>query len=114
VVGNASGRLPFADAEFSAVFCSTAFHHFPNQLETIGEVARVIAPAGRLVIADANADKIAVRLLDIALRRFQPSHVGFRRPSQLTGELQAAGLRSTNVTTMWMGGYAIVHAARAG
>jgi ubiquinone/menaquinone biosynthesis C-methylase UbiE len=115
VLGDVSqDRLPFEDQEFTALLCSTAFHHFPQPSRTIGEMARVLAPGGRLVIADANADQLVVRLLDAVLRRFQPSHVGFRRPSRLVGELQAVGFQGTSVTTIWMGGYAIVRAVRAG
>ncbi len=115
VLGDVSeDALPFEDGEFTTLLCSTAFHHFPQQLRTIGEMARVLAPGGRLVIADANADQFAVRVIDGALRRFQRSHVSFRRPSQLVGELQGVGFQSTTVTTIWMGGYAIVRAVRAG
>ncbi len=114
VVGDASDRLPFADGEFTAVFCSTAFHHFPQQRRTIAEMARLLAPGGRLVIADANADLLIVQLLDRALKTFQPSHVGFMRPSRLVDELAGAGFSSARVTTIWMGGYAIVPAVRGG
>jgi ubiquinone/menaquinone biosynthesis C-methylase UbiE len=50
VVGDASDRLPFADTEFTAAFCSTAFHHFPDQLRTIAEMARVLAPGARRAV----------------------------------------------------------------
>jgi ubiquinone/menaquinone biosynthesis C-methylase UbiE len=42
--GDASGRLPFADGEVTALLCTTAFHHFPNPRAAGRELARVLAP----------------------------------------------------------------------
>jgi hypothetical protein len=36
------------------------------------------------------------------------------RPSRLVDELAGAGFPSARVTTIWIGGYAIVRAARGG
>ncbi|MBV9797594.1 MAG: methyltransferase domain-containing protein [Solirubrobacterales bacterium] len=84
--GDVSGPLPFADGEFTAVLCTTAFHHFPRPQQTIVEIARVLAPGGRLLIADANGSHPAVFMLDLMLRIFQRSHVGCRSPAQLLSE----------------------------
>jgi ubiquinone/menaquinone biosynthesis C-methylase UbiE len=80
-VGDVSGPLPFADGAFTALVCTTAFHHFPRPRDTIDEMSRVLAPGGRLVIADANRRHPAVFALDLALRVTQPSHAGFRSPA---------------------------------
>jgi ubiquinone/menaquinone biosynthesis C-methylase UbiE len=55
--GDASERLPFGDGEFTAIVCTTAFHHFPDPAESVREMERVLAPGGRVVIADANAEQ---------------------------------------------------------
>ena len=108
--GDVTDRLPFTDGEFTAIVCTTAFHHFPRQKDTIREIARVLAPRGRLLIADANRSHPAVFALDLALRVLQPSHVGFRSPRQLRSDLSAAGFAEFTTTTIWAGGYAFVRA----
>jgi len=113
LVGDTSGELPFEDAEFSAVVCSTAFHHFPRQAHALAEMVRVLTPGGRVVIADANADRLAVRALDALLRVGQRSHVGFWRPSRIAAALAGLGLAESSITTMWRGNYALVRAQRA-
>lgn len=110
--GDATGALPFADGEFSAVLCTTAFHHFTAPARALAEMARILGPGGRLVIADANADRALVRVLDIAMRMFQRSHVGFPRPSRLIADLRRLGFTTAEVRTLWSGGYAIVRAAK--
>lgn len=114
VAGDVSGRLPFADGEFTAVICTTAFHHFPHQRDTIAEIARVLAPGGRVVIADANRSHPAVLVADLLLRVFQRSHVGFRSPSQLRADLHATGFVHITANTIWRGSYAFLRAERPG
>jgi ubiquinone/menaquinone biosynthesis C-methylase UbiE len=112
--GDASERLPFDDGEFTAIVCTSAFHHFPEPAESVREMERVLAPGGRVVIADANAEQLGVRILDFMLRRFQRSHVGFYRRAQLEQLLTSAGLRDPIVWTLWKGGYAVVRADKPG
>ncbi len=67
-------NLPFQAGEFDAVVSSLFFHHLlrPDKRATLAEIARVIRPGGRLLIADwgrpANpayrALFLAVQLLD--------------------------------------------------
>ena len=98
-MGDVSGPLPFGDGEFTSIVCTTAFHHFPKPRDTIAEMSRVLAPRGRVVIADANRRHPAVFAADIALKRLQPSHFGFRSPGQLMRDLGAAGFAQTSVCT---------------
>jgi ubiquinone/menaquinone biosynthesis C-methylase UbiE len=74
--GAVSDPLPFAAGEFTAILCTSAFHHFPRPVVTIGEMSRVLGPGGRVVIADANRRHPVVFVLDLLLRRLQRSHVG--------------------------------------
>ncbi len=110
--GDVSARLPFADGEFTAAVCTTAFHHFPKPLDTIAEISRVVGPTGRVVIADANRRFPAVFVLDLALRAFQPSHVGFRAPAQVMHDLCATGFASACYSTTRWRSYAFVRAER--
>lgn len=112
-VGDVSGRLPFNDHAFTALVCTTAFHHFPEPHKTIAEMARVLAPGGRLVIADANRRHPAVFALDLVLRAAQPSHAGFRSPGRLMHDLCAVGFASVSYCTVRWRSYAFVRGEKA-
>lgn len=112
VEGDIGGALPFADGEFTALLCSTAFHHFPSPRQAINEFVRVLAPGGRIVVADANRRHPIVLVLDLVLRVAQRSHVGFRSPQWIARRLRAAGFRDATIETIWIGGYAFVTARR--
>lgn len=111
--GDVSGRLPFDDGAFTALVCTTAFHHFPRPTDTISEMSRVLAPGGRLVIADANRRHPVVFALDLVLRGAQPSHAGFRSPAQLMHDLCAAGFARVSYCTIRMRSYAFVRGEKA-
>ena len=112
--GDVSGPLPFSDGEFTAIVCTTAFHHFPRPLETIAEMYRVLAPGGRVVIADFNRRHPVVFTADLALKRLQSSHFGLRSPSQLMRDLCAAGFARASVCTISGRLYAFVRAEKPG
>jgi len=111
--GDVSEPLPFSDGEFTAIVCTTAFHHFPKPLETIAEMCRVLGSGGRVVIADFNRRHPVVFAADLALRRLQRSHFGVRSPSQLMGDLCAAGFARTSFCAVSGRLYAFVRAEKA-
>jgi ubiquinone/menaquinone biosynthesis C-methylase UbiE len=111
--GDVSGPLPFEEGAFTAIMCTTAFHHFPRPRDTIAEVSRVLAPTGRVVIADANRRHPAVFIADLVLRVLQPSHVGFSSPSQLLRDLCAAGFSHASFCTAKGRAYTFVRAERS-
>jgi ubiquinone/menaquinone biosynthesis C-methylase UbiE len=45
-------ELPFPNASFDLVFSTMTFHHWSNQTKGIAEVARILTPGGRWVLAD--------------------------------------------------------------
>ena len=104
-----SERLPFGAGAFTAVLCSTSFHHYPDPAQAVREMARVLAPGGRLVIADASSDLVAARIADAFLRRFEPGHVHVHRSAELGAFVQSAGLSKVRLRRLSPGGYAIVH-----
>ena len=66
IVGSA-GLLPFDDAVFDVVVSRLVIHHLPGDLKSqaLAEMGRVLAPGGRLVIADlaSAASSVPHRLL---------------------------------------------------
>ena len=107
-----SENIPFEDAEFTAVLCSTSFHHYPHPQIAVREMARVLRPGGRLVLADASADLPAARVADFFLRRFEPGHVRLHRTEELASFLYGAGLAEVRVRRLSSGGYSIVRGIR--
>jgi ubiquinone/menaquinone biosynthesis C-methylase UbiE len=45
-------QLPFSDGHFDIVSCRAAFHHFSRPARVLAEMIRVLATAGRVVVAD--------------------------------------------------------------
>ena len=45
-------ELPFSNAQFDLVFSTLTFHHWHDQRQGVAEVARVLAPGGRWLLAD--------------------------------------------------------------
>lgn len=44
--------LPLPDASVDLAFSTLSFHHWTNQAKGVGEVARVLRPQGRFLLAD--------------------------------------------------------------
>lgn len=57
-----SDALPFATGCFDAAFCKGALDHFDRPEAAIAEMARVVAPGGRVVLAIANFESLSCRL----------------------------------------------------
>ncbi len=101
-------RLPFGDEEFTALLCTNSFHHYPDPAGAVGEMARVLAPGGRLVLGDACSDLATARLADRILRVVEPGHVRLHRSDALAGFLQEAGFKHVARRRLSGGGFAIV------
>jgi SAM-dependent methyltransferase len=50
-----AGRLPFADGTFDAAVTRNALHHIADPGAVIRDMARVLRPAGRLIVEDIRA-----------------------------------------------------------
>jgi ubiquinone/menaquinone biosynthesis C-methylase UbiE len=107
-----SDALPFDDGSFTALVCTTALHHFPDPQGSIDEMARVLAPGGRLVIGDACRDSLATKLADPLYKRFEEGHVGLQRKRDIEAMLTRAGLPVTRSRHLWLRIYALVAAER--
>ena len=79
-------ELPFPDAQFDLVFSTVTFHHWRDQDRGIAEVARVLAPGGRWLLADFIAAGL-MRYVRRLLRLRQ-----FPERGKVDGMLVAVGL----------------------
>lgn len=57
-----SAHLPFKSNSFDKVMCKGALDHFSHPDRAIAEMARVLKPGGRAVIATANFESLGFRL----------------------------------------------------
>jgi len=57
-----SEKLPFPNEAFDLVMCTYSFHHYPNPGAVLLEIRRVLAPSGRLILADPTGP-MPLRLL---------------------------------------------------
>lgn len=79
-------QLPFPNAQFDLVFSTVTFHHWRDQRKGIAEVARVLAPEGRWLLADFIAAGL-MRYVRRLLRLRQ-----FPERGDVDGMLAAVGL----------------------
>ena len=80
-------KLPFSDASFDLVFSTMTFHHWHDQARGAAEVARVLTPGGRWLLADFVASGF-MKPIRALLRLHQ-----FPDPAQLRGVLADADLK---------------------
>lgn len=66
--GDASRRLPFADATFDTILCIDAINHLPDRGSVLADWARLLTPGGRLLFTDPltvtgllGSDEAAIR-----------------------------------------------------
>jgi SAM-dependent methyltransferase len=81
--------LPFSDAGFDAVCCFAALHLFDEPLEALAEMARVLAPGGRIAIMTSIRRSVAPAPLKPVVERASGMRVF--EPDEIVAALQSAG-----------------------
>jgi ubiquinone/menaquinone biosynthesis C-methylase UbiE len=88
-----AAQLPFPDASFDLVLCVTALEFMADPSRALAEMARVVAPGGRLVVATLNA----ASPWGVALQREAQEqdtlyrHAHFYTPEELVSALSRLG-----------------------
>lgn len=82
---SAAEELPFPDATFDLALSTVSFHHWSDPSRGLQEVARVIRPGVRLILADAYPGGV-LRLLAPVLERLRGERY---RTAEELGELLA-------------------------
>jgi SAM-dependent methyltransferase len=80
-------RLPFGAAEFDLVVSTMTFHHWADQRQGIREIARVMKPSARWLLADF----VVIGLLRYLRRLLRMGR--FRERRELDAMLAPAGLQ---------------------
>jgi ubiquinone/menaquinone biosynthesis C-methylase UbiE len=95
-------ELPFPDASFDLVFSTMTFHHWQDQGRGIAEIARVLRPRGRWLLAEFVATGF-VGFMRRVLRLHQ-----FPERNKLRRDLLGAGLEiATEERVQGLGGQAL-------
>lgn len=91
--------LPFGRGAFDAVASALVLHYVSDAEQAVAEIRRVLAPGGRLVLADrvASENPLLHELQD-RIERFRNAYVtGLRTPRQVGSLLRRAGLHVNDV-----------------
>ncbi|RLC56050.1 MAG: methyltransferase type 11 [Chloroflexota bacterium] len=98
-------RLPFPDGSFDRVLVVDAFHHFCNQEQAAGELLRVLARGGRLVVAEPNIEHWLVKVIALG-ERLALMGSRFYHAEAMRGMFEAWGGRVTtyadDTATVWV------------
>jgi SAM-dependent methyltransferase len=82
-------QLPFRDDCFDAVCCFAALHLFADPFAALGELARVLAPGGRIAIMTSVRRPVTVPPLKPLVER--ASGMRLFEPDEIVAALQARG-----------------------
>jgi len=65
--------LPFAEGSMAVVFCRSALHHVDDEIAVLHQIARVLEPGGRLILAEPANDNPLARAARAWVKR-RPSY----------------------------------------
>jgi len=89
--------LSFKDQSFDVVFSINMLHHLENPIQVIDELARVLAPSGKLVLGDFN-DKGFALMDKIHATEGRVHETGKIRLSGVEAHLKAKGFQVSKKT----------------
>ena len=93
-----SSGIPYEEGEFDYIMCTNSFHHYPEPLEALNEMRRVLKPGGQLVILDNAVDRsLYTWAWDRVLRIVEKGHVRYYSSQELGGMITRAGFEQTQL-----------------
>jgi ubiquinone/menaquinone biosynthesis C-methylase UbiE len=93
LVQSRAETLPFPEGSFDRILVVDALHHFADQPAAMRELARVLAPGGRLVIQEPDIRRLPVKLIALAeTLALMNSH--FFQPEEIRGMAGDANLEA--------------------
>lgn len=102
--------LPAPDGTYDAVFCYHLLHHAPDWRAAVAEAARVLAPGGRLYVAEMTARFVDSRPLRAV--SFHPADGDRPTPDGIATACRAAGLTVTGSEVRHLGCWVALVAAK--
>jgi len=95
-------QLPFDRGVFDIVSCRAAVHHFARPDRVLAEAARVVAPGGRVVIADmlTSEDEAKAEYHNRVERLCDPTHVRALPATEFERLFAGAGLAVRSATSL--------------
>jgi len=100
-------QLPFADAAFDAVICSEVIEHIPRDEIDLGDMVRVLAPGGTLVLGTPDYGRWIWRALEGLYKKIFPQgyateHINPYTRREVRQEIERLGL--TVLDVQYVGG----------
>ena len=93
-----SDAIPYADETFDGIICTNSFHHYPDPVQALQEMQRVLKDNGQIVVLD-NAPDLSwyTWLWDKILRVIETGHIRYYPSQELGGFFREAGLKNVKL-----------------
>ena len=90
-----SENLPFKDGSIGLVTCTFSFHHHPNASAVFKEFHRILAPQGRLIMADPLAPFPLRNIMNVFVPFSKDGTVRYYSRPEMAALAESAGLSMT-------------------
>ncbi len=87
-----SEKLPFSNGAFDLVLCTFSFHHYPDPGAVLSDMRRVLAPSGRLILADPTVPVPLRQLMNLVHVFTKDGTVRIYSKKEMEALVEAAGL----------------------
>lgn len=91
-------RLPYSEGAFDVVVSCSVFHYLGNPLGALGEMKRVLAPGGTVVVTDWCSDYLVCRICEAYLSAFRRVRYSVYRANEWASLLARAGFSEVVVS----------------
>jgi ubiquinone/menaquinone biosynthesis C-methylase UbiE len=89
-----SASLPYSDKSFTHLLCTNSFHHYPDPMQALSEMKRVLVPGGQIAVLE-NAPDLSwyTWAWDRLLRIVEKGHVRYYPSRELGAMIVRTGFR---------------------